>query len=51
MHAQEAYVAFFYHQDEVRKLEQVAQKAEDVTKKWCWEDWVILMQFVVIAVI
>jgi hypothetical protein len=25
--------------------------AEDVTKKWCWKDWVILVQFVVIVVL
>jgi viroplasmin and RNaseH domain-containing protein len=38
MQAEEAYVAFLDHQDELRKSEQVTQKTEDVTKKWCWKD-------------
>jgi viroplasmin and RNaseH domain-containing protein len=35
MQAKQAYVTFLDHQDELRKSEQVAQKTEDVTKKWC----------------
>jgi hypothetical protein len=35
MQAEEAYVAFLDHQDELQKSKQVTQKAEDVTKKWC----------------
>jgi viroplasmin and RNaseH domain-containing protein len=38
MKAEEAYVAFLDHQDELWKSEQVAQKAEVVAKKWCWKD-------------
>jgi hypothetical protein len=51
MQVEEAFVAFLEHQIELRKSEQVAQKAEDVAKKWCWKDWIILVQFVVIAVL
>jgi hypothetical protein len=51
MQTKEAYVAFFEHQNELRKSEQVTQKVEDVAKNWCWKDWVILVQFVVIAVL
>jgi hypothetical protein len=51
MHAKKAYVAFLDRQDELWKSEQVAQKAKDVAKKWCWKYWVILVQFVVIAVL
>jgi hypothetical protein len=40
---------FLKYRNELRKSEQVVQKAEDVGKKWCWKDWVILVQFVVIA--
>jgi hypothetical protein len=50
MWQQEAYVSFLEHQNELQKSKQVAQKA-DVTKKWCWKEWVILVQFVVIAVL
>jgi viroplasmin and RNaseH domain-containing protein len=35
MQAEETYIAFLDHQDELRKLEQVVQKTEDVAKKWC----------------
>jgi viroplasmin and RNaseH domain-containing protein len=35
MQAKQAYVTFLDHQDELRKSEQVAQKTEDVAKKWC----------------
>jgi hypothetical protein len=35
MQAEEAYVAFLDHQDELRKSEEVTQKVEDVIKKWC----------------
>jgi viroplasmin and RNaseH domain-containing protein len=34
MQAEEAYVTFLDHQNELQKSEQVAQKAEDVAKKW-----------------
>jgi viroplasmin and RNaseH domain-containing protein len=51
MQVEEAFVAFLEHQIELQKSEQVAQKAEDVAKKWCWKDWVILVQFVVIVVL
>jgi hypothetical protein len=44
MQAEEAYVAFIEHQNELQKSEQVAQKVEDITEKWCWKDWVILVQ-------
>jgi hypothetical protein len=43
MQTEEAYAAFLDHQNELQKSEQVAQKAEDVTKKWSWKDWVILV--------
>jgi viroplasmin and RNaseH domain-containing protein len=51
MQAEEAYVTFLEHQNELRKSKQVAQKAKDVAKKWCWKDWMILVQFVVIVVL
>jgi viroplasmin and RNaseH domain-containing protein len=51
MQAEEAYVAFLDHQDELWKSEQVTQKAEDAAKKWCWKDWMILVQFIVITVL
>jgi viroplasmin and RNaseH domain-containing protein len=51
MQVEEAYVAFLDHQDELQKSEQVTQKAEDVTKKWCWKNQMILVQFVVIVVL
>jgi hypothetical protein len=35
MHAEKSYVAFLDYQDKLWKSEQVAQKAEDVAKKWC----------------
>jgi ribonuclease HI len=35
MQAEEAYVTFLDHQDKLQKSVQVAQKAEDVAKKWC----------------
>jgi hypothetical protein len=38
MQTDEAYVAFLDYQDELQKSEQVAQKAEDVAKKWCRKD-------------
>jgi hypothetical protein len=38
MQAEEAYVAFLDHQNELWKLEQVAQKEGDVTKEWSWKD-------------
>jgi hypothetical protein len=44
-------VAFLDHQNELRKSEQVIQKAEDVPKKWSGKDWVILVQFVVIVIL
>jgi viroplasmin and RNaseH domain-containing protein len=34
MQAEEAYVAFFDHQNKLQKLKQVTQKTEDVAKKW-----------------
>jgi viroplasmin and RNaseH domain-containing protein len=40
--AEEAYEAF---------LEHIAEKGEPVSNKWCWKDWVILVQFVVIVVL
>jgi viroplasmin and RNaseH domain-containing protein len=43
MQTDEAYVAFLDHQDELQKSKQVVQKAEDVAKKWCRKDWVILV--------
>jgi hypothetical protein len=43
MQAEQGYVAFLEHQNKLQKSEQVAQKAEDVAKKWCWKDWVILV--------
>jgi hypothetical protein len=49
MHAEEAYVVFLEHQNKLQKSEQVAQKSEDIAKKWCWNDWMILVQFVVIS--
>jgi hypothetical protein len=33
MQAEETYIAFLDHQDELRKSEQVVQKTEDVAKK------------------
>jgi viroplasmin and RNaseH domain-containing protein len=51
MQAEEAYVAFLDHQNKLQKSEQVAQKVEDGAKKWSWKDWMILVQFVVIAVL
>jgi viroplasmin and RNaseH domain-containing protein len=51
MQAKEAYVAFLDHQNKLWKSEQVAQKAEDVAKKWSWKDWMIFVQFVVITVL
>jgi hypothetical protein len=42
---------FLDHQDKLQKSKQVTQKAKDVTKKWCWKDWVILVQFIVIIVL
>jgi hypothetical protein len=42
---------FLNIKNELRKSKQVTQKAEDVAKKWCWKDWLILVQFVVIAVL
>jgi hypothetical protein len=51
MQAEEAYVVFLEHQNELRKSKQVTQKVEDVAKKWCWKNWVILVQFVVITVL
>jgi viroplasmin and RNaseH domain-containing protein len=50
MQAEEAYVVFIEHQNELQKSEQVTQKVEDIAKKWCWKDWVILVQFIVITV-
>jgi viroplasmin and RNaseH domain-containing protein len=38
MQAEEAYVSFLDHQNELQKSEQVAQKAEEVTKKWSCKD-------------
>jgi viroplasmin and RNaseH domain-containing protein len=38
MQAEEAYVAFLDHQNELRKLEPVTQKAEHVAKNWSWKD-------------
>jgi hypothetical protein len=51
MQAEKAYAAFLDHQDELWKLEKVAQKAKDVTKKWCWKDWMILVQFIFIIIL
>jgi hypothetical protein len=51
MQAEKDYVAFLDHQDELWKLEKVAQKAKDVTKKWCWKDWVILVRFIFIIIL
>jgi hypothetical protein len=51
MQAKEAYVAFLEHQNGLHKSEQVAQKVEDVAKKWCWKNRVKLVQFVVIDVL
>jgi viroplasmin and RNaseH domain-containing protein len=51
MQAEEAFVAFLEHQNELQKAKQVTQKVEDVAKKWCWKNWVILVQFVVITVL
>jgi viroplasmin and RNaseH domain-containing protein len=51
MQVEKAHVTFLDHQDKLRKSEQVAQKSEDVVKKCCWKDWVILAQCVVITVI
>jgi hypothetical protein len=45
MQAEKAYVAFLEHQNELWKSEQDAQKAENIAKKWCWKDWMILVQF------
>jgi viroplasmin and RNaseH domain-containing protein len=42
MQTEEAYEAF---------LEHITEKGEHVSNKWCWKYWVILMQFVVIAVL
>jgi viroplasmin and RNaseH domain-containing protein len=42
MQDEEAYQAF---------LEHVAEKGEHISNKWCWKDWVILVQFVVIAIL
>jgi hypothetical protein len=42
MQDEEAYQAF---------LEHVAKKGEHISNKWCWKDWVILVQFVVIAIL
>jgi hypothetical protein len=42
MQAEEAYQAF---------LEHIPEKGEYVSNKWCWKDWVALVQFVVIAVL
>jgi hypothetical protein len=44
MQAEKTYVAFLEHQNQ-------DQKAEHVFNKWCWKDWAILMQFVVIVVL
>jgi hypothetical protein len=41
MHAKEAYQDF---------LEHIAEKKEHVSNKWCWKNYVILAQFVVIAI-
>jgi hypothetical protein len=38
MQAEEAYVVFIEHQNELQKSEQVTQKVEDIAKKWCWKD-------------
>jgi hypothetical protein len=43
MHAEEVYVAFLDHQNDLWKSEQVAQKAGDVTKKWSWKNLMILV--------
>jgi hypothetical protein len=43
MHDEEAYIAFLEHQNKLQKSEQVAQQTEDVAKKWCWKDCVILV--------
>jgi hypothetical protein len=42
MQAEEAYQAF---------LEHIVEKGEHVSNKWCWKYWVILVQFVVIAIL
>jgi hypothetical protein len=42
MQADEAYQAF---------LEHILEKGEHVSNKWFWNDWVILVQLVVIAVL
>jgi viroplasmin and RNaseH domain-containing protein len=42
MQVEEAYQAF---------LEHIVEKGEHVSSKWCWKDWVILVQFVVVAVL
>jgi hypothetical protein len=42
MQAEKAYQAFLKH---------IIEKGEHVSNKWSWNDWVILMQFVVIAVL
>jgi viroplasmin and RNaseH domain-containing protein len=42
--AEEVYATFPEHQNKDRKLEHVANM-------WCWKDWVILVQFVIIAVL
>jgi hypothetical protein len=42
MQVVEAYQAF---------LERIAEKGEHVSNKWCWKDWMILVQFVVIVVL
>jgi hypothetical protein len=44
MQAEEAYVVFLEHENQDRKLEHV-------TNKWCWKNWLILVQFVVIVVL
>jgi viroplasmin and RNaseH domain-containing protein len=42
MQAEKAYKAF---------LEHITVKGEQVSNKWYWKDWVILVQFIVIAIL
>jgi viroplasmin and RNaseH domain-containing protein len=42
MQAEKAYHVF---------LEHIVEKGEHVSNKWCWKDWMILVQFVVIIVL
>jgi hypothetical protein len=39
MHVEKAYEAFLKH---------IVENGEPISNKWCWKDWVILGQFIVI---